>query len=247
MSTADGMPTNALYFILRLMLRILREETPQRMAFVLDGPGKNFRHELFPEYKAQRDATPEDLVRQLDPIKQAVQLLGIPLHVAEGCEADDCIASLAARYESKRPVIIIGADKEPQAVPYRQCLDVGPVRQKGKTDGTCRIPRGNRPWPLHPGPISRPLSAIPATIFPACPESAPRPPRKSWPTTPPWKKFSTICPPSSPSFAKNWKGNAKTPRPYRQLTRLDTQPLSGTGRRRVDSGQPRPERAARVF
>lgn len=114
---SDGFPTNALYVVTRILLRFLREEQPQHFAFVLDGRGKNFRHDLFPLYKANRDATPEDLVRQMEPIQRMVQALGLHLEVSDGCEADDCIASLAKRYAKERPVVIIGADKD-----LRQCL-----------------------------------------------------------------------------------------------------------------------------
>ncbi len=114
---SDGFPTNALYVVSRLLLRILREEKPSHFVFLMDGRGKNFRHELYPLYKANRDATPEDLVKQLDPVKSLVGHLGLHLEVSNGCEADDCIASLAKRYAKERPVIIIGADKD-----LRQCL-----------------------------------------------------------------------------------------------------------------------------
>ncbi len=118
LTRSDGFPTNALYMLTRLLLRIMREQKPQDFVFFMDGRGKNFRHELFPLYKANRDATPEELVQQLDPIKRMVHSLGITLHVSEGCEADDCIASLAHKYSTSRPVIIIGADKD-----LRQCLN----------------------------------------------------------------------------------------------------------------------------
>ncbi len=115
---SDGFPTNALYMITRLLLRIFREQKPEKCIFFMDGRGKNFRHEIFPLYKANRDATPEELVQQFDPIKRMVQSLGITLHVSDGCEADDCIASLAKRYSTEMPVIIVGADKD-----LRQCLN----------------------------------------------------------------------------------------------------------------------------
>lgn len=118
MSRSDGFPTNALFVVLRLLIKLLREERPTHIAFVLDGPGKNFRHELFTPYKAQRAATPEDLVRQGEPLRRAVEILGIPLIVSQGGEADDCIASLAARLKAERPVVILGADKD-----LNQCLD----------------------------------------------------------------------------------------------------------------------------
>ena len=67
MQRSDGFPTSALFIVARILMRILREEQPRHFAFVLDGHGPNFRHELFPLYKAQRSATPEDLIKQIDP------------------------------------------------------------------------------------------------------------------------------------------------------------------------------------
>ena len=117
MQRSDGFPTNSLVVVSRVLLRILREERPRYFAFVQDGKGPNFRHEIFPLYKANRDATPEDLVRQLDPIHRMVRALGLRLEVSQGCEADDCIASLAARFAAEHPVIIVSGDKD-----LKQCL-----------------------------------------------------------------------------------------------------------------------------
>lgn len=117
MQRSDGFPTNALVVVTRVLLRILRDERPAHFLFVKDGKGKNFRHDLYPLYKANRDATPEDLVRQMDPIVRMVKALGIPVEISDGCEADDCIASLAARFSAQRPVVIVSGDKD-----LKQCL-----------------------------------------------------------------------------------------------------------------------------
>ena len=117
MQRSDGFPTNALVVVTRVLLRILREERPRYFAFVKDGKGKNFRHEIFPLYKANRDAMPEDLARQIDPILRMVRALGLKLEISEGCEADDCIASLAARFSAEHPVVIVSGDKD-----LKQCL-----------------------------------------------------------------------------------------------------------------------------
>lgn len=117
MQRSDGFPTNALVVVTRVLLRILREERPQYFLFVKDGRGKNFRHDIYPLYKANRDATPEDLIRQMEPIERMVAALGMSLEVSDGCEADDCIASLAARLSKERPVVIVSGDKD-----LKQCL-----------------------------------------------------------------------------------------------------------------------------
>ncbi|MFV0421901.1 DNA polymerase I [Oleidesulfovibrio sp.] len=118
MQRSDGLPTNALFIVLRIVLKLLREENPTYVGFFMDGKGPTFRHEIYDQYKANRSATPEPLVQQLEPIRRGIQSLGIPLEVSKGCEADDCIASIAARFKNERPVIIVGADKD-----LKQCLD----------------------------------------------------------------------------------------------------------------------------
>ncbi|MDR2825585.1 MAG: DNA polymerase I [Deltaproteobacteria bacterium] len=117
MSRADGTPTNVLFMVLRMLFKILREENPAWFAFVLDGKGKNFRHRLYGEYKAHREATPEPLAAQIAPLCEAVRTLGFFLTISDDCEADDCIASLSARLSKEHPVVIIGADKD-----LKQCL-----------------------------------------------------------------------------------------------------------------------------
>ena len=83
MQRSDGFPTSALFIVARILMRILREEQPKHFAFVLDGHGPNFRHELFPLYKAQRSATPEDLIKQIDPIHRLIKAIGLNLEVSD--------------------------------------------------------------------------------------------------------------------------------------------------------------------
>lgn len=117
MQRSDGFPTNALVVVTRVLLRILREERPKHFLFLKDGRGKNFRHEIYADYKANREAMPEELARQIPPIERMVRALGLPFEESEGCEADDCIASLAARFSPALPVVIISGDKD-----LKQCL-----------------------------------------------------------------------------------------------------------------------------
>lgn len=117
MQRSDGFPTSALFIVARILMRILREEQPAYFAFVLDGHGPNFRHDMFALYKAQRRATPEDLIRQMEPIHRLIHALGLHLEVSDSCEADDCLASLALRHREERPVVLVATDKD-----LKQCL-----------------------------------------------------------------------------------------------------------------------------
>ncbi|SHN65445.1 DNA polymerase I [Desulfovibrio litoralis] len=117
MTRSDGFPTNILFIVSRLILKILRERRPKRMVFVVDGKGKNFRHELYQAYKANRTATPEQLILQIEPILNIIQSFGITTLVSDKCEADDCLASMAKKFSKHYPVVLVGADKD-----LKQCI-----------------------------------------------------------------------------------------------------------------------------
>lgn len=114
---SDGYPTNALVVVTRVVLRLLREENPQYLLFAMDGKGKSFRNSIYGDYKANREKMPEDLIRQIEPIKRMIAALGVHLEVSEGVEADDCICSLASRFRAEHPVVILSGDKD-----LKQCL-----------------------------------------------------------------------------------------------------------------------------
>lgn len=118
LTRSDGFPTNALFILFRLLLKLLRQEHPQYCCFLLDGKGPNFRHELYPEYKAQRARMPEPLSQQIPLLLQGIELLGIKTMLCQGAEADDYIASFCTQFKTQIPVVIIGADKD-----LHQCLD----------------------------------------------------------------------------------------------------------------------------
>jgi DNA polymerase I len=103
--------TGAVHNFFRMLLRFLRAERPEELAVVFDARGKNFRHELYPEYKANRAKAPEDLIAQLPWIRELVTLFGIPSVSMEGYEADDLIAAFA-RYAEGRDIRILTGDKD---------------------------------------------------------------------------------------------------------------------------------------
>jgi DNA polymerase-1 len=117
LARSDGFPTSALFMIFRLLFKILKEQEPRHLVFFLDGKGPTFRSNIYAAYKANREAMPEPLARQLEPLRQGLGLLGVPVIIPQGAEADDGIASLAARFSPSLPVVIVGADKD-----LKQCL-----------------------------------------------------------------------------------------------------------------------------
>jgi len=113
LSNSKGFPTNATYGFTNMVLRVMRELSPEYLAIAFDAPGPTFRHEVFLEYKAHRPAMPEDLRPQIPYIKEIVSALRIPILEKEGYEADDLIASLVKKLEKERiDTVIISGDKD---------------------------------------------------------------------------------------------------------------------------------------
>jgi DNA polymerase I len=106
-------PTGALHGMVAMMRRLRDQVAAEHAACVFDAKGKTFRDDWYPEYKAQRAAMPEDLVRQIVPIHEVVRLLGWPVLEVPGVEADDVIATLAEQAErSGHHVVISTGDKD---------------------------------------------------------------------------------------------------------------------------------------
>lgn len=113
LTAPDGMPTNAIYGVLK-MLNKLRNETPHDYcACVFDAKGKNFRHELFADYKATRPPMPDDLRPQADKLPELVELMGWNVLKINNVEADDVIGTLAFQAAAQgMNVIISTGDKD---------------------------------------------------------------------------------------------------------------------------------------
>ncbi|HEZ2108595.1 TPA: DNA polymerase I [Neisseria meningitidis] len=113
LTAPDGAPTGALYGVLN-MLRRLRSEYPHDYcAVVFDAKGKNFRHQMFEEYKATRPPMPDDLRPQAEALPDLVRLTGWPVLVIGQVEADDVIGTLAKQgAEHGLRVIVSTGDKD---------------------------------------------------------------------------------------------------------------------------------------
>ncbi len=112
LSTKTGLPTHAVFGFTKILLRVIREKQPGLLAVTFDPKGPNFRHELYPEYKANRPPMPEDLVVQLPYVREIVRAHNICCLEKEGVEADDIIATAGRFYESRGKVVIISGDKD---------------------------------------------------------------------------------------------------------------------------------------
>ncbi len=94
LSNDKGEPTGMIYGVINMINRMLNEYKPEHMAVVFDAPGKTFRHDMYDQYKATRPPMPDDLRSQIQPTKEIIKALGIPLIEVKGVEADDVMGTL---------------------------------------------------------------------------------------------------------------------------------------------------------
>lgn len=113
LSSHKGLPTNAIYGVVNMILKVMKDFSPEYLSVVMDSKGKTRRHETYKEYKATRPSIPEELLVQIPYIEKIIPALGIPVLQFEGYEADDIIATVAKKFSARGyEVVIIGADKD---------------------------------------------------------------------------------------------------------------------------------------
>jgi DNA polymerase-1 len=138
LSSPSGFPTNAIYGFIQMLLKLLKDHDPQHVAVVFDVGRITFRTELYPDYKANRSAAPDDLKAQMGPIREVVRAFNIPALELAGYEADDIIGALAARHSAAggRVVVVTGDKDLMQIVTDRvTLLDT----MKGKASGIAEV------------------------------------------------------------------------------------------------------------
>jgi len=113
LTSSRGEPTGALLGVANMLRRLLREQRPEYIAVVFDAKGPTFRHEMYPDYKANRPPMPDELRQQVETILEFTRLLGLPLLQVDGVEADDVIGTLArAAEEAGMQCVISTGDKD---------------------------------------------------------------------------------------------------------------------------------------
>lgn len=113
LSSPSGFPTNALYGFTQMLLKVMKDRQPDHIAVVFDAGRATFRHEMYADYKANRLAMPDDLVPQIEPIKEMVRAFNIPVIEMQGFEADDIIATIARECGSRElQTVVVTGDKD---------------------------------------------------------------------------------------------------------------------------------------
>ncbi|HET7058716.1 MAG TPA: DNA polymerase I [Nitrospiraceae bacterium] len=146
LSNSKGQQTNAVYGFTTMLLKILREHTPDCLAVVFDEKGPTQRHEEFKAYKAQRPEMPHGMQAQIPLIHRVVQAMAVPVIRQVGLEADDLIGTLARKAEAAGlHVVIVTSDKDMFQLLTPAIRIYDPVKDKWFGEAECRERFGVEP------------------------------------------------------------------------------------------------------
>jgi DNA polymerase I len=113
LTNSKGEPTGAILGVMNMLKKLLEQHPSEYIAIIFDAKGKTFRHDRYPEYKANRSAAPDDLVAQIPALHDIIRSLGLPLICVSGVEADDVIGTLSQQADREGITCkIISSDKD---------------------------------------------------------------------------------------------------------------------------------------
>ena len=113
MFNSEGLNTSCIFGFVNTLEEVITKEKPTHIAVAFDPAGPNFRHVMYPQYKANRDETPEDIKKSVPIIKEILKAYGIPILQMEGFEADDVIGTISKKAdEDGYTVFMMTPDKD---------------------------------------------------------------------------------------------------------------------------------------
>lgn len=130
LTNTKGQPTGAIYGVVNMLRKLLKEYSPSLIAVVFDCKEKTFRHDMYPEYKANRTAMPDELAVQIQPLHAIIRAMGFPLLAVPGIEADDVIGTLAKQASQAGLFTVISTGDKDMA----QLVDENIVLENTMTD-----------------------------------------------------------------------------------------------------------------
>jgi DNA polymerase I len=134
---SQGRNHSAVYGFTNTLLELLDSRNPSHIAVAFDTKAPTARHEMYPEYKAQREAMPEDLALAIPEVKRLLKVMNIPMIEKDGYEADDIIGTLARQAEAQGydEIFMVTPDKD-----YGQLVDAHTMMYKpGRAGGEVEI------------------------------------------------------------------------------------------------------------
>ena len=131
MSRNDGTPINAVFGFTNMLVKLIEDYQEDKLIVVFDAARKNFRNNIYPDYKANRGDTPEDLIPQFELIRQCVEAFNIKQLELDGYEADDIIASYTKLAGTKKiDSLIVSSDKDLMQLVNKNVSMLDPMKNK---------------------------------------------------------------------------------------------------------------------
>jgi DNA polymerase-1 len=131
MTRNDGTPVNAVYGFTSMLMKLVDDMMPDHVAVVFDTSRQTFRSDIYPDYKANRSAPPEELIPQFALVREATTALSLPMMEAAGFEADDLIATYAVMAEAENmETIIVSSDKDLMQLVRGDVTMLDPMKQR---------------------------------------------------------------------------------------------------------------------
>ena len=112
LTNKQGENTGAIHGFLKALFKIIEDFAPEHIGLIFDAKGKNFRHDIYSEYKANRSKMPDELSEQIPKLYEILELLGYPPIIIDGVEADDVIGTLSKQFRKTKDVRIFSGDKD---------------------------------------------------------------------------------------------------------------------------------------
>ena len=112
LTNKQGENTGAIHGFLKALFKIIEDFAPEHIGLIFDAKGKNFRHDIYSEYKANRSKMPDELSEQIPKLYEILELLGYPPIIIDGVEADDVIGTLSRQFRKTKDVRIFSGDKD---------------------------------------------------------------------------------------------------------------------------------------
>ena len=112
LSNSKGFPTGVIHTFLNTVIKLQNRLKPEHIIVAFDSKGETERHRKLEKYKAERQPSPEDLIIQVEELKNILPLMGVPVYAIEGYEADDIIYMLSQIFEKNNVIVIITKDKD---------------------------------------------------------------------------------------------------------------------------------------
>ena len=127
LKNSKGENTGAIHGFLNALNKIIEDFNPKHIGLVFDAKGKNFRHDIYSEYKANRSSMPEELVEQIPKLYKLLSLMGYPPIIINGVEADDVIGTLSKKFKTIREVKIFSGDKDFAQLVDKKTTIINPI------------------------------------------------------------------------------------------------------------------------